>query len=117
MAHREPVVVGRIVEIDHPRLGTPHLTLAITVLDSYAIHQQAVQCSIARDQLWPFGPSESAERLLQRLGRKLRVESRQRVTQVTRQHDLPVVIALSRGLAGSDLRAVSDLPADAFKPG
>ena len=55
LVHREPVVVVGIVEIDHPRLGTPHLTLAITVLDSYAIDQQAVQCSIARDQLGPSG--------------------------------------------------------------
>ena len=117
LVDRQPVVVRRVVEVDHPRLRAADAALGVAVLDRHAIHQQAVQGAVARDELRAFGPRQLAEGIVQRLGGQRRVEPRERIAQALRQDDLPVVVALGRGLAGGDLGAVPDLPAGAFEPG
>ena len=113
----QPVVVVGIVEVDHPRLRAADRAVGRAVLHRHAVHEQAMHRAVARRQLRAFGPRELAEGVVERLGGQTAVEPRQRVAQPLRQHDLAVVAALRGRLAGRDLRAVPDRPADALEPG
>jgi hypothetical protein len=117
LVDREPVVVRRAVEVDHPRLCPADRALAIAVLHRDAVHQEPVQPAVTLDQVRALRPGEPAEGVLQRLGGQRRVEPGERVAQALRQHDLAVVAPLGRGHVGRDVRTVRDAPADALQPG
>lgn len=64
-----------------------------------------------------LGACQLAEGVLQRVGRQLRVETRERVAEAPRQHDLAVGGSLGRGHVGCDVGTVDDLPAGRVQPG
>jgi hypothetical protein len=60
-----------------------------------------MQRAITRDQLRAFGPYELTERILQRFGRQIRVEPRERIAKALRQDYLRVVTTLGFEVAES----------------
>ena len=117
LVDRQPVVVVRVVEVEHPRLRAADGAVGRAVLDRHAVDQQAMEGAVARLQRWPLGAGELAEGIVEGLGRKRGVEPRECSLQPLRQHDLPVVGALGGQLARRNLGAVLDRPAEAFQPG
>ncbi len=103
----------RRVEIEHTRLRSSDGAVGHAELDCHAIHEQVVEGSVADFQSRAFGAGELTESVLQRFGGQRRIEPRQRIAQPLRQHDLSVVLALGPELAGCDLWAMFDQPAEA----
>ncbi len=81
----------------------------------------SIRCTraVALDQRRRVDARELAEGVLQRLGRQVRVQPRERLAQPPLQHDVAVVrvAALRAGLAGGDVRAVQHRVAQRFQPG
>ena len=107
------------VEVDDPRLRPGDGAVLAAVLDRDAIDQHAVQGAVALHQRRRIGAGQLAVGVLQRLGRQVGVEARQRLAQPALQHDVAVVrvAALGAGLARGDVGAVKDRVAQRFEPG
>jgi hypothetical protein len=111
-------VVGRcIVEVDHPRLRAADRAISVAVLHRHAVHQQAVLCTVALDEIRTLGARQLAEGVLHRIGGQRRVQATERVAQAPRQHHLAEVGPLGRRHVRRDFRAMGDLPAGALQPG
>ena len=72
---REPVVVLRIVEVEHARLRPADRAVRRAVLHRHALHQQAMYGAVAGRQLRAFGARQPPEGIRQSLGRQHGVES------------------------------------------
>jgi hypothetical protein len=94
LVDRQPVVGGRVLEVQHPRLGAADLAVGRAVLHRHPVHQQAMHRTVARRQLRTLGPGKLAEGVVQRCGGKAAVELCERVAQALFQDDLPIVVAL-----------------------
>ena len=110
LVHRQPVVVGWVVEVQHACLRPADGAFYRAVLDCHPVNEQAVDSAVARLQRRPLGASELAIRISEGFGRQRGVEPRQGVPQTLREYDLAEVIPLSCQLTRRDFRAVFDRP-------
>ncbi len=76
----QPVVVIRIVKIDHPRLCPSDGAVTIPIFYRYPIHQHPMDGPVSSLQCRPFRPGQPAEGFADRLCRKLRVNSSESVS-------------------------------------
>jgi hypothetical protein len=69
----EPVVVFRIVEVQHAGLGAPERAVFAPELDRHTIYEHPVEGAVAGLNGRPFGPGELAEGILDGLFGKSRI--------------------------------------------
>jgi hypothetical protein len=103
LAHGElvdgkPVVVAGRLEVEYARLRPGDRAVGAAILHRDAVSQHAVHGAIALHQRRRFGPHELAVGVFQRLGRQIRVETDQRLTQAALQHHIAVVRVAALGL-------------------
>ena len=75
LVDREPVVVGRPLEVEHPHRCSPDRAAAGAVLHRHPGHGHAVEGAVAGFQGRPFGACQLAEGVVQGLGGQVRVEA------------------------------------------
>jgi len=116
LVHCQPVVVGRIIEVNHADLCAAQVAVGIAVFHRHAIHQQAVQGAVALKQVAALGLRQLAPGILQRLGGQVGVEPAQRLAQVTFQDHLIKALPFGKQPVRRKLRAMSNPPADGCQP-
>ena len=116
LVDRQPVVVGRVVEIDNTGLRPPDRAVLDAVLHRHAIHDHAMEGAVAGLQHRPFRAGQLGEGVVERRCGKGRVEPRERVAEPTPQHHLAVIGALGILRIGGDFWAVDYLPAEILQP-
>ena len=87
----EPVVVLRVVEVDHARLRAGDRAVLAAVLDRDAVDQHAVHGAVTLDQRRRVNLDQLAVGVFQRFGRQVGIESNERLPQATFQHNVAVV--------------------------
>ena len=90
LVHGQPVVVARRVEVERPRLRAGDRAVLTAVFHRHAIHQQVLDSPVARLGSRSLGPRELAERLVERLGGKIRIQPVERAPQGARKHDITI---------------------------
>ena len=75
LVHREPVVVRRLVEVDHPRLGAPNRSVGPPVLHVHAVHEHPMHGVVLRHKRRAGRARQLAERVLDRLFREVGIKS------------------------------------------
>ncbi len=121
--HRElvdgqPVVVVRILEVDHARLRAPDGLPRPVVFNGHAVHEHLVDGPIALDQRRAVRPNDLAEGIVEGFLRQVRVQPDECFAQAPLQDYVAVcgVGALGAGLAYGDLGAVRDREATTRQP-
>ena len=119
LVDRKPVVALRRVEVDHAGLVAGDAAIGAAILHRDAIHQHAMHGAVPLGERGRFGPGELPARVLQCLGRQIRVETQERLPQAAFQHHgaVPGVPALGARFAGGDGRAVQHGVAELAEPG
>ena len=112
----QPVVVGRVFEVDDADLIPAHCALGIAVLDLDSVDEHAVEGAIAGFDGRALRAYQLAECVVERFDRQAGVQSGQGVPEPKIQHHLSVVAALCNGRVGGDVRSLSNLPAQVGKP-
>ena len=112
----QPVVAGRLVEVEHPGLPAPDAPAADAVLHRHPVDQHPVKRPVAGFERRPLRPDQPAVSVIKRFGRKVRVEPAQRASQPPLQDDLGVVAPLRPRRFRPDLRAVRRTPAQLAQP-
>ena len=92
-----PRVGARLIEVDHACLSPADGAVGGAVLDRHAVHQHAMEGSVARFQRRSFRPSQLPQRIVERFVRQLGVEPAQRAANGARQYH--VRIARPQGIA------------------
>ncbi len=111
----QPVVVGGVVEVDHPSLRAPD-PRAVAVLDVHAFHHHAVEGPVAGLHGRSLRAGQAPNCIAQRLGGQPRIEPCQRIPQCRGQHHGAVVGSLRRSRLRVDLRPMGDGPAQFAEP-
>ncbi len=124
LAHRElvdgePVVVVGGGEVEDARLRAGDRAIGAAVLDGDAVHQHSVQGAVSFQKGRRVNARELAVRVFQGLGRQVRIEADERLSQSALQHHVAVsrVAPLCRWLPGCDRRAGQDGVAQVLQPG
>ncbi|OPZ79915.1 MAG: hypothetical protein BWY79_00140 [Actinobacteria bacterium ADurb.Bin444] len=104
-------------EVDHAGLGSADTTVGRSVFDRHPVDQEAVQITVAGNEIGTFRSHQPVKGIIQCFGWEVRIEAGQRVAQATGKDDLSVVIAFCEELAGNHLGAVPDGPAALLEPG
>ena len=92
-----PRVGVRLIEVDHACLSAADGAVGGAVLDRHAVHQHAMEGSVARFQRRSFRPSQLPQRIVERFVRQLGVEAAQCAANGARQYH--VRIARAQGIA------------------
>ena len=115
---REPVVVVRIVEIDHARLRAGDRAVLAAVFDRDAVHQHAMQSAITLDQRRRIELDQLAIGVFHRFRRQIGIQPGQRRLQAILQDNVTIVriFALGGRLTCRDRRAVQHRIAERLQP-
>ena len=116
LVHREPVVVVRVVEVEHPHLGAAHPAVGVGVLHGDAGDQHAVEVAVAGLQRRPRRARQSAQGVFERVVGQVGIEPGEGVAQPAVQHHLAVVGALGRRRVGRHVRPVQHAPTERCEP-
>ena len=116
LVDHQPIVVRGAPVVEEGDLRTAHSTPGGPVLDRHAIHEQAVEGTVAGFQRRALGASELAERVVQGLGGQVGVQPVQGVAQLALQNDLGVVGPFRAFRGRGDVGTVGYLPPEAFEP-
>jgi hypothetical protein len=118
LVDRQPVVVVRIIEVDHARLPPRDRPIRPSVLDRHAIDEPPMDGPVALDQQRPVRPNDLAERVVEGLLRQVRVQPNEGLAEAPLQDHIAVgkVAALGAKLAEGDFGAVSESETHGIKP-
>ena len=116
LVDRQPVVVGRVVEVDDTRLVAAHRAVGVAVFHRHAVHGHAMEGAVAGFQRGSLRVGQLAEGVVQGIGRKIGVEAGEGIAETLGQYDIAVIGALSVRRAGRDVRAVGHTPAEVVQP-
>jgi hypothetical protein len=75
----QPVVSGRVLEVQHPRLCAADLAVGRAVLHCHPVHEQAMHRAVARRHFRALRPGELAEGVVQCCGWQTAVKLRESV--------------------------------------
>ena len=78
---RQPIVVPRLVEVDHPRLRPGDRPVLSSILDRHSVDQHPMYRPVAFDERRGFDPHHFAQRIAERLGGQLRIQPLERLPQ------------------------------------
>ena len=119
LVDRDPVVGGRVLEVDDAGLRPGDRAVGAAVLHRHAVDEHPVQRPVPLEQRRQRDAGQLAERLLDRLGRQARVQPGERAPEPALEDDVavPGVGPLGAGRADGDLGAVRDGPAEPVEPG
>ena len=81
-----PRVGARLIEVDHACLSPADGPFHRAVLDRHALHQHAVESSVARFQRRAFRPGQLPQRIVERFVRQFGVEAAQCAANGARQY-------------------------------
>lgn len=112
---RQEAVVGRVPEIDHPRVRMPDLAGGVAPLHRHPTADEAVKLPVVlEERASKVDPRELLDRLLPRRLRNARVKPGQRRAQIPHQHSLAFGRAAQGSVRPERLRVVGvdALPAD-----
>ena len=112
----QPVVVGRLAEVDDTNDVPAHRSPGFPVLDLHAVHDHPMKSPVPRLHRRPLRPRQLPICIVQRIDRQVGIQSGEDVPQPPPQHHLPVLVALSAGGVGGDVRPVRHLPAEGGEP-
>ena len=101
LVDRQPVVVGRIVEVDHPRLVAADGAVRAPVLDRDAVDEHPVDGTVALDERRRVGARQLPVGVLDGLGREVRVQAGERVAEPPLEDDIAVVGCRVRSAPGA----------------
>ncbi|GIX33052.1 MAG: hypothetical protein KatS3mg125_1008 [Lysobacterales bacterium] len=94
LVDREPIVGGRIVEVDRARLRAADAAVGVAVLHRHALYQHPMQRAVALQEIGTRRASQLAEGVLQRLRGEPGVQPRKRIAQPRTEHHFAVIAAL-----------------------
>ena len=119
LVDRQPVVVVRIVEVNHARLRARDRPVRPPVLDRDAIDEHPMDGPVAVDESRPLRPNDLAEGVVEGVLRQVRVQSDEGLVEAPLKDHVAVggVAALGGGLAEGDFGAVSHGEARTGQPG
>ena len=106
----QPVVVLRVREVQHCRLGTADGAVGAAVFHRDAVHEHPVQRPVSLDQRWAFDTGQPPIGLVECIRNEIRVEADKRLAQPPFEHHVVEarVRPLRAGLPISDLRTMDD---------
>ena len=116
LVDRQPVVGGRIVEVDNSRLRSANRAVVRVVLHRHPLHEHPVKRPVASLQRRTFRADQLAEGVFLGSERQFRIEPLQCVAKTPLQHRLVVGAALGIRPVAADVRPVSDGPPQTFQP-
>ena len=111
LAHRQPVVVGGVLKVDHPDLVPAHPVLGISILDTDAIHEHPMKGAVTGFQRRAFRPGQFAEGVVYRIDRQTGIERRKCIPQPSLQSHFAIIISLGSWGLGCYLRSTNHSPA------
>jgi hypothetical protein len=114
LADGEPVVVFRIVEVQHAGLGAADGALFAPELDRYAVHEHPVEGAVARFKGWSFGAGDLAEGVLEGLCGESGVEQGKGLAETSLQNYLLVGLPFGIYTVGAEVAAMPDHPSEAL---
>ena len=102
LLHRQPVIVGRPLEVDQPHLARRQRTVLGVVLHVRAVGQQPVDAAVLLQQVGQFRLRQAAHGVGLRLRRQRRVQSRHGGGESRLEHHLVVGPPLRLPAVGAD---------------
>ena len=117
LVDRQPVVVGRILEVDYADLISTHDALGIAIFDLDAVHEHPVERAVARIHGRALWQSQLPKGVPEPVVWDAGVELAQNVSKSALQDHLRIVAALGIGGVRRDVRPMSPVPAKALQPG
>ena len=116
LAHREPVVVCRVVEVDDVDLVAAHHAARVAVLDIHTVHDHTVEGAVAGFQGGSLRAGQLAKGVVQGVSGKVGVEAGQGIAQPLRQDNVAVIAASGAQCTRGDIGATYDAPAKVRQP-
>ena len=115
LAHEQPVVVVRVLEVEHLHRAPPSMPVLFH-LNGDAVSQPGVDVAIGLDEGLTRVLEQTLAGVLQGLAGQLRVQARECVMQPAAKGDLRVVLALRMRATGRDGLAGHIVPAQFSEP-
>ena len=113
----QPVVVGRVVEVDDAGLGAAHRAVGVAVFHRHAVHDQAMERAVAGFQRGALRAGQLAAGVVQGIGGQVGIEAGEGAAETLRQDDVAVIGAFGARRAGGNVGAVGGAPAGVRQPG
>ena len=111
----EPVVVRRLLEIEHPHRRSSNRAAGVAVLHRDPVHYQAVEGTVAVFQARSFGARQLAKGIVQRFGGKIRVHAGESAPHDRRENRVRIALP-KRVRPGRHVRSTDHVVAERPKP-
>ena len=116
LVDREPVVAGRVVEVEHANLSAADPALCVEVLHRHPGDEHPVEVAVPGLQRRPGRAGQAAQSVFDRSVGQVRIEPGERGPQPGCQHHLAVIGAFRGRRVRRDVRAVEDRPVERCQP-